>query len=172
MRECGNILQTTKDVMLWQFNFLYYFYQVSSSKYWSTMKKLHLQLSLSCHDPHLTPNALTLSWQGYKNRLYGRGGASDAPPGNKTKIKLQRHVRSQNRGSWGCQTHLNYCQVSYMCGLDKDSCNLVSMLSRPIFWCSKSKELIMWNIHARYLASPWNTILTPYRTLLLQKFDF
>ena len=58
MRECGNILQTTKDVMLWQFNFLYYFYQVSSSKYWSTMKKLHLQLSLSCHDLHLTPNTL------------------------------------------------------------------------------------------------------------------
>ena len=115
---------------------------------------------------------LTFSWQGYKNRLYGRGGASDAPPGNKTKIKLQRHVRSQNRGSWGCQTHLNYCQVSYMCGLDKYSCNLVSMLSRPKFWCSKSKELIMWNIHARYLASPWNTILTPYMTLLLQKFDF
>ena len=59
---------------------------------------------------------LTLSWQGYKNGLSGRGGASNAPPGNKAKIKLQRHVRSLIRGFWGCQTHLDYCQVSYMCG--------------------------------------------------------
>ena len=58
---------------------------------------------------------LTLSWQGYKNGLSGRGGASDAPPGNTAKIKLQRHVRYQNRGSWVCPTHLDYSQLATMC---------------------------------------------------------
>ena len=53
---------------------------------------------------------------GIQKRAIWQGGASDALPGNKAKIKLQRHVRSQIRGFWGCQTHLDYCQVSYKCG--------------------------------------------------------
>ena len=34
---------------------------------------------------------------------------------NSSFLKLQRHVRGQNRGSSGCLLHLDYCYVSTTC---------------------------------------------------------
>ena len=38
------------------------------------------------------------------------GGALNAPPLKTLKMKLQSHVRGQNRGSWVCPVHLDYFQ--------------------------------------------------------------
>ena len=31
------------------------------------------------------------------------------------RMELKRHVMGQNRCSWGCPVHLDYCQVADMC---------------------------------------------------------
>ena len=43
------------------------------------------------------------------------GGALNAPPLKTLKMKLQSHVRGQNRGSWVCPVHLDYFQMADMC---------------------------------------------------------
>ena len=43
----------------------------------------------------------------------GRGG--QCPPLKLSRMKLQRHVRGQNRGSWVCPVHLDYFQLADMC---------------------------------------------------------
>ena len=43
------------------------------------------------------------------------GGALNAPPLKSLKMKLQSHVRGQNRGSWVCPVHLDYFQLADMC---------------------------------------------------------
>ena len=43
------------------------------------------------------------------------GGALNAPPLKSLKMKLQSHVRDQNRGSWVCPVHLDYFQLADMC---------------------------------------------------------
>ena len=52
---------------------------------------------------------------GYKLRQFWWGGALNAPPLKSLKMKLQSHVRGQNRGSWVCPVHLDYFQVADMC---------------------------------------------------------
>ena len=39
-----------------------------------------------------------------------------------SKMKLQRHVRSQNSGSWGCQTQLDHSHMSTTCILRVYTC--------------------------------------------------
>ena len=43
------------------------------------------------------------------------GGALNAPPVKSLKMKIQSHVRGQNRGSWVCPVHLDYFQLADMC---------------------------------------------------------
>ena len=43
------------------------------------------------------------------------GGPFNGPPLKSVQIKLQRHVRGQNRGSEGFLVHLDYFQVANMC---------------------------------------------------------
>ena len=45
-------------------------------------------------------------------RSVGVGGAF---PLKSSRMKLQRHVRGQNRGSWVCPVYLDYFQVADMC---------------------------------------------------------
>ena len=54
---------------------------------------------MSHNDNNSGLSALTLSWQGYKNDDFGRGGGIQWPPLKSVQMKLQRHVRGQNRGS-------------------------------------------------------------------------
>ena len=43
------------------------------------------------------------------------GEALNAHPLKTLKMKLQSHVRGQNRGSWVCPVHLDYFQLADMC---------------------------------------------------------
>ena len=43
------------------------------------------------------------------------GGGRKMPPLESARMKLQRHVRGQNRGSWVCPVHLDYFQLADMC---------------------------------------------------------
>ena len=52
--------------------------------------------------------SLTLYLMGYKLWQFWWGGALNAPPLKTLKMKLQSHVRGQNRGSWVCPVHLDY----------------------------------------------------------------
>ena len=45
----------------------------------------------------------------------GGGGAFNAPPLKSSRMKIKRHVRGQNRGSWVCPVHLDYFQLADMC---------------------------------------------------------
>ena len=45
----------------------------------------------------------------------GGGAIKRPPPLESARMKLQRHVRSQNRGSWVCPVHLDYFQLADMC---------------------------------------------------------
>ena len=47
--------------------------------------------------------------------LAGGGGEFNGPPLKSVQMKLQRHVRGQNRGSGGFPVHLDYFQVANMC---------------------------------------------------------
>ena len=42
------------------------------------------------------------------------GGALNAPPLESSRMKLQRHVRGQNRGSWVYPVHLDYFLLADM----------------------------------------------------------
>ena len=58
---------------------------------------------------------LTLCLQGLKNGKFCRGWAMMAPPLKSSRMKLQRHVRGQTRGSWVCLTQLDHCQMATTC---------------------------------------------------------
>ena len=58
---------------------------------------------------------LTLRYTGKKMLLVTRGVVIMATPSYHAKMKLQMHVRGQNRGFLGCPIHLAYCQMSSMC---------------------------------------------------------
>ena len=66
--------------------------------------------TIKCHilNPFLVGLQKWWLWQG--------GGALIAPsPLKSVQMKLQRHVRGQNRGSRGFPVHLDYFQVANMC---------------------------------------------------------
>ena len=44
-----------------------------------------------------------------------RAGGRKIPPLESARMKLQRHVRGQNRGSWVCPVHLDYFLLADMC---------------------------------------------------------
>ena len=58
---------------------------------------------------------LTLSWQAYKNDDFGRQGPFNGPSLKPVKMKLQRCVRSQIRGSWVCPAQPDYSQMATTC---------------------------------------------------------
>ena len=41
--------------------------------------------------------------------------APPPPPLKSARMKLQRHLRGQIRGSWVCPVHLDYCQLADKC---------------------------------------------------------
>ena len=88
----------------------------TKKSYWNKQKKMHNDQFWNFSQYSWITIQFNPLLAGIQKRAIWQGGASDALPRNKAKIKLQRHVRIQIRGFWGCQTHLDYCQVSYMCG--------------------------------------------------------
>ena len=54
------------------------------------------------------------------------------PPLKSSRMKLQRHVRGQNRGSWVCLVHLDYFQLAdiYSCGF-KLKISILSSSTHP-----------------------------------------
>ena len=89
---------------------------------------------------------------------------------------LQRHVRCQIRGSWTCQTHLDYCQRSIMheCpkygyGSNDLLLNSGNLWTFVCMWytCDKHTLCSFIRLHFRggtLNAPPYPTSLPPYRT--------
>ena len=79
---------------------------------------LHIWIEIQSLKRYMKPVSfthLTLYLMGYKLRQFWWGGALNAPPLKTLKMKLQSHVRGQNRGSWVCPVHLDYFQLADMC---------------------------------------------------------
>ena len=92
---------------------------------------------------------LTLSWQGYKNGDFGRGGALNAPPIETVKFKLHWCLRSQNRGFWVWPAQLDYSHIATTCISRVFTC--ISRFST--FLSLNGLYVNMWNTHARHIAA-------------------
>ena len=64
---------------------------------------------------HFRSKKMYEGWLRVINHLSDGGGALNAPPLKTLKIKLQSHVRGQNRGSLVRPVHLDYFQLADMC---------------------------------------------------------
>ena len=69
---------------------------------------------------------------------------------NPLSVGLQKWVRGQNGGSWGCQTHLGHFQIAIMC----ISCVYTCL---HLWVRNKSKVCIRHSKHVRTHAYMWNT---------------
>ena len=72
-------------------------------------------LYLAITKPNMKINQINPTLSGIWNGARYPGGGHYDPPLESARMKLQRHVRGQIRGSWVCPVHLDYFQFADMC---------------------------------------------------------